>query len=134
MSAFRDVHIALDRRLSEKNETLDIAWENIKYTPTKGTAYIRPTVLMSPSNLLDLNKTQYYNGIYQIDIFYPAGEGSGNALEKADELTEHFKEQTEIDSNSTTIYIKHVSRVPQPQFDGPWYIISIEINFECYSN
>lgn len=136
MSFFLDIHTALDTRLSTLAGGVAIAWENIEYTPVKGTPYLRPTVIMSPSSLLGLglDDLQMNEGIYQIDLFYPVDKGAGDLLAKADAIYTHFKGDRTLVSNSVTTHIKEISRTVPIIIDEAWQRASVEIHFKCYNN
>lgn len=134
MSFFQDIHAALDTRLNALTGGTPIAWENTGYTPVKGTAFIRPTLLSAPSSLMDLDDLQLNIGIYQIDLFYPLGTGAGTMLAKADAIYDHFKADLTLVSNSVTVYIKEISRGSPALREESWFTTNIEISFKCYNN
>lgn len=132
MSFFLGVQTALDTQLYTLNNDIDIAWENINYTPIKESPYLRPTVMMSPSSLLNLDVLQLNEGIYQVDLFYPLEQGSGDLSSMADRIYDLFKSQQQIVSNDTTVYIKQISRTTPAIVEDAWFMASVEINFKCY--
>lgn len=134
MSFFQDTHAALDTRLAALSGGTAIAYENTSYVPVRGTPYLRPTLLMAPSLLMDLDDLQMNEGIYQIDLFYPLDDGMGTLLAKADQIYDHFKSTLKLTSNSVNVYIKQVSRLPNSENTDAWLMASIEINFKVYSN
>jgi len=135
MSYFKNIQIALDSYLDTFVTTVSIAWENTTYTPTVGTPYLRPTLLIGPASLMQLgNDEQMNNGIYQIDAFYPLENGNKDILEMLDALYDHFKLDTTLTSGGTTVYIKEISRISPVEIMEAWCKASIEINFRCYNN
>lgn len=134
MSFFQDVQAALDTRLDALTGGTPIAWENVEYTPVRGTAYLRPTTLMAPSSLMDLIDLQMNEGIYQIDVIYPLGNGNGAALAKADAIYDHFKGDITLVSNGVTVNVKQISRRPQVIREDAWLMTSVEVNFKVYDN
>lgn len=133
MSFFKDIQAALDTRLSLLSGGTPVAWENVEYTPVKGTAYLRPTLLSTPSHLMDLNSLQNNEGIYQIDLFYPTNNGVGDLLTKADQIYDHFKTDLTLVSNSTTVHVKEISRATVSAREEAWFRASIELHYKCYS-
>lgn len=134
MSFFLDIQAALDTKLNQLAGGIDVAWENTSYIPTKGTAYLRPSLLMAPSSLLNFESLQMNQGIYQIDLFYPLDRGPGDMLMKADEIHDHFKTDLKLVSNGVSVYLKAISRTTPSEIDEAWFMASIEINFKCYNN
>lgn len=134
MSFFVDIHAALDTRLDSLVGGVAIVWENTDYTPVKGTPYLRPTLLMSKSSLMDLDNLQMNTGIYQIDLFYPLSNGAGTLLTEMDAIYDHFKGDLTLVSNSVTVNIKQISRTVPAEIEEAWYMASLEIDFKCYNN
>lgn len=134
MSFFTDIHTSLDTRLNALTGGTTIAWENTEHIPLKGTPYLRPTVLMAPSSLMDLQDLQMNEGIYQIDLFYPLDNGAGAMLTKADAIYDHFKAGLDLVSNGVTVHIKAISRANPAKREEGWFMTSVEIHFKTYSN
>jgi len=134
MSFYKNIQIALDTCLNGAGTGLDIAWENTDYTPTLGTAYLRPTLLMAKSSLMDLDDLQLNQGIYQVDIFYPLDKGAGELLTTLDTIYSAFKTDTTLVSGTTTVYIKEISRTREAIRDEAYYSARLEISFKCYEN
>lgn len=134
MSFFLEIHTALDTRLNTLTGGTPIAWENTAYVPIRGTAYLRPTLLMSPSSLMDLDTLQMNQGFYQVDLFYPLGDGAGVLLSKADDIYDHFKGALKLTSGSVNVYIKEISRTAPAEIDNAWYMASIEVHWKAYTN
>ena len=72
-----------------------------------------------------------YVGIYQIDIFAPAGKGRSEAEIKADSVADHFKRGTDLSSNGKTIRLGNVSRNAGIRSEDR-FIISISINYMAH--
>lgn len=132
MSYFKDIQIALDTRLAALTGGTPIAWESVTYTPVNGTAYIRPTLLLAPSSLLNLTDKQMQEGIYQIDLFYPSDGGMGDLLDKADAVYTHFKASTPLTSNSVDVHIKQIGRPAAARVEDGWLMSIIEVHFKTY--
>lgn len=134
MSFFKNIQVALDTQLSTLSGGVVVAWENVDYTPTLGTPFIRPTMLIPSSRLATLSSTQYNQGIYRIDVFYPLQVGAGTLLTKLDAIYDHFRSQEKLTSSGTSVYIGAISRSSQATRDESWLTASIDINFRCYDN
>lgn len=134
MSFFTDIHTALDTRLNLLSGGVVIAWENTEFTPVKDVPWLRPTLLMSPSSLMDLVDLQMNEGIYQIDLFYPTDNGVGTILTKADAIYDHFKADLDLVSNDVTVHIKEIGRAGPARREGGWLMVNVEVHFKCYTN
>lgn len=133
MSYFQDLQAALETRLAALSTDLEIAWENVRYAPTVGRSFMRPTVLMSPSTNLDLSGSiQADGGIFQIDVFMPTGNGAGAITAELDKLYDHFKAQLTLTQNDVKVYIDNISRSGPVSTEEAWARGTLEINFTCY--
>lgn len=132
-TVFADISSALDSRLNTLTGQSPIAWENTAYIPVKDTLYLRPTILPASTIQAGLGTSglDKYVGIYQIDIFAPAGKGRGEAEIKADAVADHFKRGTDLSKNGKTVRLGDVSRNSGIK-DEDRFIISISINYMAH--
>jgi hypothetical protein len=132
-TVFADISSALDSRLNTLTGQSPIAWENTAYIPVKDTLYLRPTILPASTIQAGLGTSglDEYIGIYQIDIFAPAGKGRGEAEIKADAVADHFKRGTDLSKNGKTVRLGDVSRNSGIK-DEDRFIISISINYMAH--
>ena len=132
-TVFADISSALDSRLNTLTGQSPIAWENTAYIPVKDTLYLRPTILPALTIQAGLGTSglDEYVGIYQIDIFAPAGKGRGEAEIKADAVADHFKRGTDLSKNGKTVRLGNVSRNSGIR-DEDRFIISISINYMAH--
>ena len=132
-TVFADISSALDARLNSLFGSIPTAWQNTAFVPVKDTLYLRPTVLPASTiqAALGTNGIDEYIGIYQIDIFAPAGKGRGEAEIKADSVADHFKRGTDLSKNGKTIRLGNVSRNAGIRSEDR-FIISISINYMAH--
>ena len=132
-TVFADISSALDLRLNTLTGQSPIAWENTAYIPVKDTLYLRPTILpaLTLQAGLGVNGIDEYIGIYQIDIFAPAGKGRGEAEIKADAVADHFKRGTDLSKNGKTVRLGDVSRNSGIRSEDR-FIISLSINYMAH--
>jgi hypothetical protein len=135
MSVFQDIDSALDSHLNDLPDKPPVAWENKGYAPVLGTLYLRPKNLTGDSRqaTLGTSGTDENNGVYQIDVFAESGEGKYEALEKADEIADHFKRGTLLTYNDRSVRIRSVSRREGNNTDSGWYKVSIEIVYIIFT-
>ena len=132
-TVFADISSALDSRLNTLTGQSPIAWENTAYIPVKDTLYLRPTILPALTIQAGLGTSglDEYVGIYQIDIFAPAGKGRGEAEIKADAVADHFKRGTDLSKNGKTVRLGDVSRNSGIRSEDR-FIISLSINYMAH--
>ena len=135
MTAFLDISAALDGRLDDLIGKPPIAWPNREYERTKGTLFARPTVIFGDVTRATVGSVakDYYPGIYQVDVFAPAGEGKNEGFTMADTVADQFKRGTLIVQNSRTITCLDVDLL-QPQQDDGWLIFPVQVSFYSLTN
>lgn len=135
MGRIADVQQAFEQRLSSLVSagfnTANITYENIPYIPTKGTPWIRSTLLPADSSRLNLAGAQTNVGIYQIDIYIELEKGNAALLILMDDLYDHFDGQ-DLTVGTTQIFLKTISRTPAVREDS-WLRGSLEIEYHSYS-
>lgn len=132
MGRLSDVNNALSVKLNALGGLPSVAWENALFTPTRGTEFVRPTVLPVSAAFAGLNGTQKNEGIYVIEMFFPKQNGSGNMLTLADSIYDHFRADTFLTAGTTKVYITEIERTPI-RIDETWAVSTIDIHFDYYS-
>lgn len=90
--SYEQERIDIESRLSTNWTTTPIAWDNVAYIPTPGTAWIRCTILPGSAEGLAFGKDTEveYPGIIDIGIFTPKDTGSAAGRGYADTLAALF--------------------------------------------
>lgn len=129
---FNDIQAALDTRLESMSGGYSIAWPNIPFEPEAGTVYLRPTFLPAETlqAALSDNGKDITVGIYQVDVFNPAGSGR-SAI--PDTIADHFKRGTNLTYNGITLRIQSVS-ILSATIDGSWQQVPVSISFYTYTD
>lgn len=131
MGIYTDIQAALDTQLNAASLGIDIAYENVSYTPTTGTSWARATTLYSNTEMLTLDRIDLVKGIYQVDIFVEQEKGPAALNTLLDTLQASFKAQRKLTAGTHTIYIDEINRLPATQ-DSPFYMGSLEVAFRCH--
>ena len=138
-SIYDNIRSALEDKLSTTSGLPDIAWENVDFTPTTGTAFIQPTfipTLRRPA-VRGLTPQQRYDGLYTITCYTPENVGPGAADDLADSILETFEATTDItynvDTNTTiNLSIDYAER-EQGRGQPPWYYVVVNIGWYIYN-
>lgn len=129
---FNDIQAALDNRLNTFGGGYDIAWPNVKYEPDGNETFLSPNFLPEDTLQVGLgaNGKDETNGIYQIDVVYPAGLGRSSI---PDSLADHFKRGTVMSYNSVSVRVRSVS-IAQAITDGAYHFVPVSVNFQTYTD
>jgi hypothetical protein len=111
-----------------------VEWENDKYSPTKGTLYLKAALLSVDSVQAELGDTGMDEnvGVYQVDVVAPADNGKNAGMVMADLIANHFKRGTYLTYNSRTVRIENVDRSTAIIADG-WYTIPVSVNWIAFT-
>lgn len=105
-----------------------VQWENLPFTPPDAEAWFRATLLpaRSESAGIGVDAPDREIGIFQIDVFTPAGEGEGNARDLVDAIEAAFPRGSSCTYNGTTVTIE--SRWAEVSIQEPdWFHIPVNI-------
>jgi hypothetical protein len=135
VQVYDQVQTALEVRLTEyggcprdaSTGNVLLAFENDRFTPNEGKAWWRVSFVPVDANRGSFGSNGYsrVDGQMIVDLFYPAGEGSGEARRAADDLIHHFKSGTQFTStDDVEVTIWRAYRMPG--FTEPrWYHIPV---------
>jgi hypothetical protein len=130
---YSDLQGALGKQLNTLTD-LNIVWENTEFSPTIGTPFLRTWLISNPTINSSLGPRGFseYNGIFQVDCFYPIGSGWGSARTKADTICSLFKRGTTVTYNKIEVRIWR--SYPEPALiDGDWYRLPISIHYSSWA-
>jgi hypothetical protein len=128
------IESGLLKRLATVSGIPTIAYENQNHQPTLETPYVQPTLLPLPTEY-GISKLNKHVGIFQVSLFYPAGDGTGDAGDVADAIINHFKSGTVLTEGSINIRIRGASRESAffDESDQPvWYILPVSVDYFAY--
>jgi len=151
-SIYDNIRTVLETTLSNVGGIPDIAWENVSYSPTTGSSFVRPQFLPTirePAHR-GLNPQQYYQGVFRVTCFTPSNAGPGAADDLADSIIDAFEATTDISSAysikglhpllvldfigtlRTIVSIRYADREAGIAQDN-WYQVAVNIGWYIYN-
>jgi len=129
---FNDIQAALDNRLNSFAGGYDIAWPNVPYEPDGASTFLTPNFIPEDTLQVGLgtNGKDETNGIYQVDVVYPAGSGRSTV---PDSLSDHFKRGTVMSYNGVNVRVRSVS-IAQAITEGAYHFVPVSVNFQTYTD
>jgi len=130
---YSNLHGALGKYLGTITD-IDIVWENTEYNPIVNRPFLKAWLIPFPTQNSSLGPKGFseYNGIFQVDCWYPVGSGWGSARTKVDTICSLFKRGTIATYNDIEVRIWR--SYPEPALiEGDWYRIPISIHYSTWA-
>lgn len=111
------------------------AYENVRFEPNTDTEWARITHIPGETRGVTLkgeSVNRRYSGLFQVDLFYPSGNGPRDAEIVVDAILDAFKPGDTFTSNSTTVTISYSERNAAGESDEPWYRASVVISYYVF--
>lgn len=136
MSFMTDIRAAMEAEIANVvgvPAATQRAWENVVFTPTTGTTWIRTSIVPFQSRPAVRGPTPQikHGGILTIDIFTPEGNGSAEAEALADAVRSRYNVDSKLTSGSATVRFWYSER-GQGLADSPWYHVPVIAEWYCY--
>ena len=130
-----NIRSGLESHLNSLIDHIDIEYEGVSYTPTSGTPYQSCYMLRSETDDLSLafDERRRFNGIFQITLRYPSGQGSGAMETEALRVMDHFKRSTIIDKDTTQIRILQSPTMKNLGVEDDRLLSAVRIVYEAYN-
>jgi len=133
-SIYDNIRAALEVKLSGISGLPEVAWENLTYSPTTGTPFVKPRLVPTVREpaVRGLNPQIYYQGIFRVDCFVPEGLGPAAADDLADKIIDAFEATTDVTNGSTIVSIRSAER-EQGMPDGSFFMVPVNISWYIYN-
>lgn len=135
MAVYDDIRAALETHLADTIGVPDIAWENVEFSPTTGTPYIKSKVINTARRpaVRGLNPQYRYQGVFQLLLCYPEGVGPSASQTMANTLIDRFPTGSDLTSNGTAVTIEYSEQMGSYS-DSPWFKTPVNIHWFSYNN
>ena len=110
MGFFEDIRKAIEVQLKSNWTTTDIAWDNVIYTPTARTAYIKLKISYQDVDQVSGGQKPLFRAYGQvtIEVYVPIGTGTNTIRGYADSLTTIFEN---IDLTNVQFLATYINRI-----------------------
>lgn len=130
---------ALETTLMTVEGIPDVAFENVHYSPTTGTPFIRTRFIPIARRNVFLGQQpdgkpydQRYVGLFQLVLNYPESKGQKDTNQMISKIAEKFDATKDIYFEDVAVTIRYVERVRGIP-DGPWFKTPVNINWHSYT-
>ena len=108
-----------------------LAYENVPYTTTQGTAYGEVYLLPAEPDNIEIGPAHIQRGIFQVNLFYPLGAGTGTATAKAETIRAAFPFAQTFVSGSVSVLITRTTEIGQARPESDFLMIPVRVRFEA---
>lgn len=134
MTIMNKIRGALDTHLLGASGIPAIAPQNVLYTPTTGTPFLKATFI--PNTIRPAvrgpNPQKRYDGLYNILICTPEGQGAGAGYDLADTLVNRFIATTDISFSGIIVSVEY-TEVGTSYFSPPFYCTPVTVAWYIYN-
>ena len=133
MPPWSSIQAALDARLANLIDSPPVAWDNTSFTPQAGILWLSPHLLPGEPGLAGLGEQglQRLRGIYQVNLFTPAGQGTGAASQLVDRLCALFPPGLDLSQGELVITCRKSGPAPA-QRQGLWRLLPLRVWWWCF--
>jgi hypothetical protein len=127
------IQAALEKRLNAIASPLPGPVENKAYTPVAGTPYQKIAFMpATPEDITMGRKLTQYQGLFQVSLLYPQGEGRGAAQTRAQAIRAHFKPPMTLTESGVNVQINDTTRIAAGYQDGDRWVVPVTIPWYAY--
>lgn len=132
-SEYQNIRKALEAHLAAITGLPEVSWENVEFSPTTGTSFVRPQFLptLREPAVRGPNPQQLYRGLYTVLCYAPENEGPKVTEDIADLIIDAFEATTDISGSGVIVSIRNVDREPGISL-SPWHYIPVNVNWYTY--
>lgn len=133
-SIYDDIRRVLETTLSGVVGIPSIAWENVSFSPSTTSPYVKPRfapTVREPA-VRGLNPQMYYQGVFVIEVCVPEGVGPGVGDDLADSIITAFDAPNDLTVNGVSVTIRYAER-ELGTIEGAYYCIPVNIGWHIYN-
>lgn len=133
-SIYDDIRRVLETTLSGVVGIPSIAWENVSFSPSTTSPYVKPRFAPTAREpaVRGLNPQMYYQGVFVIEVCVPEGVGPGVGDDLADSIITAFDAPNDLTVNGVSVTIRYAER-ELGTIEGAYYCIPVNIGWHIYN-
>lgn len=131
--SYQYIRAALETRLDAFMPSIPTAWENVPFAQPS-TEYQRVYLLPArTSNPTFGDSLAMESGIFQISLYYPDGNGSSEAMERAEGLRNWFYRGLSLTNADITVRINSKPSISPGQYEPGFYVLIVSVPYFVYT-
>ncbi len=132
MTAIRNI---LNKKMSELDADLPIAWENVPFTPPADRSHVRVSFLPARTRAAANHKSamDFESGEYQIDIYVPQNLGTATADALIRNIKAHFYRGLRLTASTTVAHVQQTPSEATGQREGSFWRSRVIVPYFAYT-
>lgn len=126
------VRAALETALAAISPSIDLAWENMPYTPVAGTPYAAVFLMTAPPANLEMSSAYTERGYLQVNLQYPLSAGPSAAAARAQLIRDAFPRGASFTSGGVTVNVSNTPEISPARIEADRYLIPVKIPFHAH--
>lgn len=133
--SLKAVRNILNSRLNSYTPTINIAWENVSFTPKTNQTHVRVNFVPSDTRPSARFKSAmvYEIGFYQLDVYAPQDQGTSTVDDLVEGLRAHFNRGVRLtDSDGNVVHISDTPSISQGQREAGFYRVRVTVDWFAF--
>lgn len=125
---FEVANTLIEDRLRDSWSDTDIDWDNVEFTPVRGTAFVRLQTEWVDANVISIGGRNRGTGYINLSVFVPSNTGTVTVSNMADSLSAIFNKW---ESGNLKFLVARTVRIGE---QNQWYRLDVLVPFlydEC---
>lgn len=132
MSGVVNIRAALESAIAAMSPSVSAAWENVAFAPIADTPYQRVEFMFARPANDEISANYRQDGICQVTLCYPDGEGTAAVAARAELLKSTFKRGSSFTSGGVTVVISDTPEAMPAYGDADRFCIPVRIRFYAH--
>lgn len=130
--SLQKIRNALESALDTMLPALPTAHEGESYDPIVGTPFQQPYLMAATPGNSTMGDSFYQEaGIFQVNLYYPAGEGTGTAVERAEAIRALYRRGTTFSFNGTVVQVDRTPEITVGEGDEGFIVVIVRIRWHA---
>lgn len=135
MAGISDVRNALEAHASTiSGVPSGLAWENVPFEPTPGSAWLRFTLIPISQRPTDVTAAglKRIDALFQVDVFVPVDTGPKAAEDLAEAVIAAYAPGDPLTSNGVSVQVEYAEVNSAAVYEPSWYTVSVTIKVKAF--
>jgi hypothetical protein len=125
------IRAAFEIALAALNPPLHTVWENVDALPSSGTPYQAAYLLPAEPDNPEIGDGYIQRGIFQINLFFPQGQGWLDITERAELIRDTFRRGLALTNGGVTVTIIATPEIAPGRAEDDLYFRPVKVRWSA---